>query len=76
MSTLHRNAWVARHGKPVALLMALVWLLAAYGFATLAIDRGEVWAYLASTFFLVRGVYYIIFFAKATIGGKRQATKA
>ncbi len=41
------------HSKPGLLVFGLVELALAYGFATLAIDRGNLWFYLLILIFLV-----------------------
>ncbi len=57
--------------KPGFLVFALVELALAYGFATLAIDRGNLWWYLLTIIFLVGTLQNLFQLIRKLVHGKR-----
>lgn len=58
--------------KPGLLLFGLIELAIAYGFASLAIDRGNLWWYLLTLVFLVGALQNFTKLIGAMVNGRRQ----
>ena len=66
LDTFHKS-------KPGYLVFALVELAGAYGFASLAIDRGSWWWYLLTLIFLVGSLQNLVKLIGSLFHGKRKA---
>jgi hypothetical protein len=64
------------HTKSGLLVFGVIELVIAYGFASLAIDRGNLWWYLLVLIFLVGALQNFAKLIKRLIHGKNKATAA
>ncbi len=62
--------------KPGLFVFGLLELAVAYGFASLAIDRGNFWWYILTLIFLVGSLQNFVKLIGALINGKRYPSKA